>query len=408
LGETPWPGGYAVVTVQVSRIRLVAFLSAAVFLVRTVAMMMGPVLVAVAAAFDTSVAATGQLAAAMGITWGITAPLVGPLSDIYGRRKVGLTGLMVMAVGTLGSLLAWNYWELLVCRLLAGVGAAMIPPNSVAAIADRFAPAERGRPISVLISASFVALVIATPVVAVLGEMGGWRLPFIVVGVSIIGVWALQWYWLPEHPSVGRRFGFIAYFKEVGRNKGLWLVLLANFFYQTAALGIFTYLVAFLVRTYGMTQGDAALPLGVVGAGAILGSLLGGYVAGRKRRLSWAAFVLLLGGLSIGLAFSTGLRPWMAIMLCCAGALLLTIFEPVTWVLTAELAGESRATANGLLATSNQLGFIGGASVGGLMLSVGGYPLVGFFFLGAAIAAAVVVIGIGIGIKLRSAQAVRI
>jgi MFS transporter, DHA1 family, inner membrane transport protein len=299
-----------VVTVQVSRIRLVAFLSAAVFLVRTVAMMMGPLLVAVATAFDTSVAATGQLAAAMGITWGITAPLVGPLSDIYGRRKVGLTGLMVMAVATLGPLLAWNYWGLLVCRLLAGVGAAMIPPNSVAAIADRFAPAERGRPISILISASFVALVIATPMVAVLGEIGGWQLPFIVVGASIIGVWALQWYWLPEHPLVVRRFGFVEHFREVGRNKGLWLVLLANFFYQTAALGIFTYLVAFLVRTYGMTQGDAALPLGVVGAGAILGSLLGGYVAGRKRRLSWAVFVLLLGGLSIGLAFGAGLGVW--------------------------------------------------------------------------------------------------
>jgi predicted MFS family arabinose efflux permease len=393
------------VTVQVSRTRLVAFLSAAVFLVRTVAMMMGPLLVALAAAFDTSVVATGQLAGAMGITWGITAPLVGPLSDMYGRRKVGLTGLMVMAVATLGSLLVWDYWGLLVCRLLAGVGAAMIPPNSVAAIADRFAPAERARPISILISASFVALVIATPVVAVLGGMGGWRLPFIVVGASIIGVWALQWYWLPEHPLVGRRFGFAEHFKEVGRNKGLWFVLLANFFYQTAALGIFTYLVAFLVRNYGMTQGNAALPLAVVGAGAILGSLLGGYVAGRRRRLSWAAFVLLLGGLSVGLAFSARLGPWTAVMLCFVGALLLTIFEPVTWVLTAELAGESRATANGLLATSNQLGFVGGASAGGLALAVGGYPLVGFTFLGAAIAAAVVVMGIGIKLKLPRVQA---
>ena len=127
----------------------------------------------------------------------------------------------------------------------------MIPPNSVAAIADRFAPAERARPISILISASFVALVIATPVVAVLGEMGGWRLPFIVVSASIIGVWALQWYWLPEHPLVGRRFAFVEHFKEVGRNKGLWFVFLANFFYQTVALGIFTYFVAFLVRPTG-------------------------------------------------------------------------------------------------------------------------------------------------------------
>jgi hypothetical protein len=48
-------GGFSAVTVQVSRTRLVAFLSAAVFLVRTVGMMMGPLLVALAAAFDTSV-----------------------------------------------------------------------------------------------------------------------------------------------------------------------------------------------------------------------------------------------------------------------------------------------------------------------------------------------------------------
>jgi predicted MFS family arabinose efflux permease len=77
---------------QASPYGLVALLSAALFLVRAIAMMMGPLLVALAAAFETSVAAAGQLAAAIGISWGITAPLVGPASDVYGRRRVALIG----------------------------------------------------------------------------------------------------------------------------------------------------------------------------------------------------------------------------------------------------------------------------------------------------------------------------
>ena len=83
-------------------------LSAAVLLVRTVWLMLGPLLVELAAEFQTSVAVTGQLAAAIGLSWGITAPLIGPVSDTYGRRRVGLTGLMIMAIGTLGSVFAWS------------------------------------------------------------------------------------------------------------------------------------------------------------------------------------------------------------------------------------------------------------------------------------------------------------
>jgi predicted MFS family arabinose efflux permease len=367
-------------------------------------MMMGILLLPLAAAFDTSLVAAGQLAAAIGISWGITAPLVGPLSDTYGRRRVGLTGLALTAVGTLGSLLAWDYGALLACRLIAGVGGAMIPPNGVAAIADQFAPAVRGRPISIVLCASFMALAIGTPMVAFLGETGGWRLPFAVVGGLLVIVWAVQWYGFPAGPQTPRVANFAAHFKEVGRRTSLWFVLLANVLYQTAAIAIFTYLVAFLVRTYSMTQGGTAVPLAFVGTGAMIGSLVGGYVAGRPQRLAWAALCLVLGGGCIGVALGISLSPWAAILLCCVGALLLTIFEPVTWVLTAELAGESRATANGLLATSNQLGVIGGASAGGLVLAFGGFPFVGFFCLATATAAAVIVLGVGMGLKVRSAQ----
>ena len=63
---------------------------------------------------------------------------------------------------------------------------------------------------------------------------------------------------------------------------------------------------------------------------------------------------------------------WPTVLLAAVGAALLTVFEPVTWALMAELASESRATANGVLATSNQLGATIRASVGGLVLAFAG------------------------------------
>ena len=75
---------------------------------------------------------------------------------------------------------------------------------------------------------------------------------------------------------------------------------------------------------------------------------------------------------------------WPTVLLAALGAALLTLFEPVTWALVAELTGESRATANGMLATSNQLGATIGASVGGLVLAFGGFSSVGLLCLGAA------------------------
>jgi predicted MFS family arabinose efflux permease len=135
----------------------------------------------------------------------------------------------------------------------------------------------------------------------------------------------------------------------------------------------------------------------------MLGSLLGGRIASHEQRFPLAATALLAGGLLASIAFVTPFPSWVTILVGGAGALLLTGFEPVPWALTAELAGESRATANGLLASSNQLGAAAGASLGGIVLALGGFPSVGFFCLGTAVAAAVVV-----GLLRRSLQKVHL
>jgi predicted MFS family arabinose efflux permease len=125
--------------------------------------------------------------------------------------------------------------------------------------------------------------------------------------------------------------------------------------------------------------------------GAMVGTVVGGLLAERPWRLAAVTVALGSGGLVGGLAFLLGLAAWLTLLLACGGAVLLSVFEPVSWALIAELAGESRATANGLLATSNQIGALAGSSLGGLALDGGGFPLVGVLGLASALLAALII-----------------
>jgi len=201
---------------QASPTWLLTLLSAATLPTALSVVMLGPLLVALAHEFQTSVALAGQLAAATAITWGITAPLVGPVSDAYGRRLMLFTGLLLMAGGMLGPILAWNYGALLACRLLTGVGAALVPPNGIAMIAEVFPPEGRGQAIGWFVSASGVGVVLGVPLVASLLGAGGWRLPFAVVGAAVLGIWLLPWVWCPRSPRPPvQALAFFAHYREV-------------------------------------------------------------------------------------------------------------------------------------------------------------------------------------------------
>jgi predicted MFS family arabinose efflux permease len=68
---------------QISSTVLLILLCTAVFLPSVVVLMLGPLLVALADEFQTSVALVGQLASATAITWGIIADLIGvPCDDL--------------------------------------------------------------------------------------------------------------------------------------------------------------------------------------------------------------------------------------------------------------------------------------------------------------------------------------
>jgi predicted MFS family arabinose efflux permease len=354
--------------------------------------MLGPLLIDLAREFQTSVAVVGQLAAATAITWGIIAPLAGPVSDRYGRRRMLLTGLLLMAVGILGAVLAWNYGALLVCRLLTGVGAAIVGPNNLAAIADVFPPTGRGKAIGWLTSASGVSAAVGVPLVASLLDAGGWRLPFAVVGTASLVVWLLLWVWYPRRlqpPS--QALTFFAHYREASTDVMFWYVLAANALQQMVYTVMAAYLAAYLMQTYHLPARATALPLCVAGVGVIVGGFLGGRIADHRRRLAWFALACWGSGFLAALVFMAQASPWSTVALAFGATALARISFAVTPTLLLELAGGSRATATGLFAVSNQLGIFGGASLGGLMLALGGFPWVGLCCLGGAVLAAVVI-----------------
>jgi len=152
-----------------------------------------------------------------------------------------------------------------------------------------------------------------------------------------------------------------------------------------------TYFAAFLVQDYGFNEGATSLPLVLIGTGAFFGSILGGLIAGRTYRLLGVAIVSLGGGLAVGAIFSLGAPIWVVVASSLVASVLLTVPMPVLMILMLELAGPSRATASGMFGASNQLESVIGASIGGVMLSIGDFAAVGLFGLVASALSALMI-----------------
>lgn len=73
----------------------------------------------------------------------------GSIGDRYGRRKALLAGLLVFALGALVGGLAQSPGQVVLGRVIMGVGAAFVMPSTLSLIATIFPPEERKRAIAI-------------------------------------------------------------------------------------------------------------------------------------------------------------------------------------------------------------------------------------------------------------------
>ena len=138
----------------------------------------------------------GLLATVYALMQFLCAPVIGALSDRFGRRPVLLVALGVMAVDYLGSALAQSMGVLLGLRVLAGITAATHATCN-AAIADITPPEARAQSFG-LLGAAFMGGFILGPVIGgILGELGP-RAPFWAAAALAAASLAVGWFVLPE------------------------------------------------------------------------------------------------------------------------------------------------------------------------------------------------------------------
>jgi DHA1 family tetracycline resistance protein-like MFS transporter len=118
----------------------------------------------------------GVLATSFAVMQFLFGPILGNLSDAYGRRPVLLTSLFVMAVDYVIMALAGTIWLLLLGRILGGITGAT-HATAAAFMADTAPPERRGARFG-LVSAAFGLGFVLGPVIGgILGDMGT-RAPF--------------------------------------------------------------------------------------------------------------------------------------------------------------------------------------------------------------------------------------
>ncbi|MDO5736116.1 MAG: MDR family MFS transporter [Propionibacteriaceae bacterium] len=118
------------------------------------------------------------VATAAMLTSAVSVPIMGKMSDLYGRRLFYIGGLAVFMIGSIVSGFSVNFWMLIAGRAIQGLGMGTIMPLSQTIIGDIIPPRQRGK-YQGFMGAVFGVTSVAGPLAGgVITDNLGWRWNF--------------------------------------------------------------------------------------------------------------------------------------------------------------------------------------------------------------------------------------
>ncbi len=210
--------------------------------------------------FDVSAGRMGTLLSAFFWTYSLLQIPAGYLVDRFGLRWTYAGAFLVWSVASAGVGFAETFTQILLLRLLLGVGEAAAQPVSLTFIRRNFPADQQGLPTAVYLSGMSFGPAIGAIVGASLLTIVGWRLLFIITGLGAC-IWIIPWLWMvPRDPQAPAPTAAAASAESAGswslcllRRPTLWGVTVGAFFYSYYWYYCLTWLPSYLVMDRGFS-----------------------------------------------------------------------------------------------------------------------------------------------------------
>ncbi len=254
-----------------------------------------------------------------GLVYALTYALAGiPLGILVDRvsRKRLLAGLIFVWSGaTMACGLAQSYWQLVVARFSVGAAEAGGAPASMSIISDMFPKSRRGTALGIFWCSTAFAAALTFALGSWAVQQWGWRSAFLFAGAPgiALGLVLLVIVKEPRRGTMDRepmqpRNEKVSTWSAVRlavRQPTVLPVFVAMTLNSIVASGSLVWIVSFLMRTQGLTVGEAGM---IAGLAALIfgvsGTFLGGFLADRLARRGFSRAALVPGIASIGAAFA--------------------------------------------------------------------------------------------------------
>jgi EmrB/QacA subfamily drug resistance transporter len=164
---------------------------------------------AIIADLDAEVNSVVGVTSAYLLAYAVPVLITGRLGDRFGPKRLYLAGLTVFTLASLWCGLTGSIEGLIVARVVQGLGASMITPQTMAIITRIFPAVRRGKAMSLWGATAGVATLVGPIVGGVLVDAAGWEwIFFINVPVGIVAFY-LAWRLVPSLETHTHRFDWL-------------------------------------------------------------------------------------------------------------------------------------------------------------------------------------------------------